>query len=84
MESSTIGIAVYPNPVEDGLLNITFHTELEGAATLRIFDAGGKMLHRETLANQFNQTGYGHLPAGVYYIEVTSGLDVWRERLVVQ
>jgi hypothetical protein len=78
------GIHVYPNPVKDGLLNINFATEQEGAAALRLFDASDKMLHRETLANQYNQTGYGHLPAGMYFIEVTTRKDVWRERLIVQ
>ncbi|MCF8246022.1 MAG: T9SS type A sorting domain-containing protein, partial [Saprospiraceae bacterium] len=55
-----------------------------GTATLRIFDASGKLLHREVLANQHNQTNYGHLSAGIYFIEINNGKDVWRERLVVQ
>ncbi|MCF8244246.1 MAG: BspA family leucine-rich repeat surface protein, partial [Saprospiraceae bacterium] len=65
MEGSTNGIAVYPNPVKDGLLNVDFAAEQEGTATLRIFDASGKLLHREVLANQHNQTNYGHLSAGI-------------------
>lgn len=84
MGGSGNGVAVYPNPVKDGLLNVNFPAELEDAATLRIFDASGKLLHREGLANQYNQTGYGYLSAGIYFIEVTSGYEVWRERLVVQ
>ncbi|MCF8283324.1 MAG: hypothetical protein K9J45_23210, partial [Bacteroidales bacterium] len=59
MEGSANGIAVYPNPVKDGLLNVDFAAEQEGTATLRIFDASGKLLHREVLANQHNQTNYG-------------------------
>ncbi len=85
MEGSSQGVQVYPNPVQGGgLLSIHFATEQDAAATLRIFDASGKMLHRETLANQYNQTGYGQLPAGIYFIEVTSDYEVWRERLAVQ
>ena len=84
MGGSGNGVAVYPNPVKDGLLNVDFATEQEGTATLRIFDACGKLLHRETLADQLNQTSYGYLPSGIYFIEINNGKDVWRERLVVQ
>lgn len=84
-EDSNAGVQVYPNPLRaDGLLNVNLSAEPEDKAIFRIFDLNGKILHQETLSNQFNQSAYGYLPAGVYFIEVTSGYEAWRERLVVQ
>jgi hypothetical protein len=78
------GIQLYPNPVSGGSLNVHFATEPEGAATLRIFDTGGKLVYRGTLTQQHNQSSYGRLPAGMYFVEIRSDNEVWRERLVVQ
>jgi len=84
MEGNTAGVHIYPNPMHGSLLNLNFSEALEDAPTLRIFDASGSLLHQELLANQHNQTNYGNLSAGVYFIELTTGKNMWRERLIVQ
>lgn len=84
LRGSTDGLEIYPNPVSSGQLNVNFAEEPQGAATLRIFDASGKLLYQEQLTNQLNQAYYGNLSGGIYFIEVTSGQDVWRERLLVK
>ena len=72
MKGGANGVQVYPNPVQGGMLNVNFTEELEDTATLRIFDASGRLLRQEVLPSQHNQTNYGNLSAGVYFIELSN------------
>lgn len=65
---ATLAFNVYPNPVKGDLLNIT---NLEEAATYRVFNLMGQELAKGKIEN--NAVYVGSLKAGAYLIEITSG-----------
>jgi uncharacterized delta-60 repeat protein len=62
------GIKLYPNPVTD-ILHIT---GINKESTISIFNTEGKLVTQTTSANQTYNFNTKQLPAGVYYLQVTS------------
>lgn len=81
LESSFDDVAIFPNP-NRGVVNINVGVLRE--ANIRVFDLGGKIvyekLHLNTTVHQFD---LGSRPA-IYIVELSSGSQKERYRLIVQ
>lgn len=68
-ESTTSALTVYPNPFND-YLNIGGDIAIE---SIELIDGTGRLLISEKPAATKVQLGLGNLPAGMYFLKVTSG-----------
>lgn len=69
--NSTIasGISIYPNPT-NGVLNISFATELAGSTSVEVYDAIGKLVIKDTLSNDTNTINLSKLEDGMYVFKI--------------
>jgi len=62
-------IFVYPNP-NNGILNISLTSELSKNSSLEIYDALGKLVIKQVLANELNTINISNLDNGIYTFKV--------------
>lgn len=79
-------IAVYPNPVTNGDVNITFNFERTiPLLSLEVFNVNGRSVYKKTWANV--QSGINSIaldvPNGIYMMKITDGFSVINKKLVV-
>ncbi|MBA4055738.1 MAG: hypothetical protein C0490_13565 [Marivirga sp.] len=68
--------AVYPNPIEDDLANVTFNLAEKGTVSIDIMDSMGKILISETYSGILNQTfpfSLSGRSSGVYFVRIKTG-----------
>ena len=77
------GINVSPNPSTDGIFNITLNAK---NTSLKVSNLLGELVYSESLATSSpNRTlNLGHLPAGIYLLQVADGANVGSQKLVIQ
>lgn len=65
----------YPNPVQGSVLNLAIPGKLNQTYKIRIFDAGGKLMHTrsERFSGNNISIGTSYLAAGTNFIEVQGG-----------
>ncbi|MDQ2793860.1 MAG: T9SS type A sorting domain-containing protein [Bacteroidota bacterium] len=69
----------YPNPASD-VLNVTLPAGTDAArATVHVFDLAGHEMQQIGYDGR-GQVRVGSLPRGLYYITVSNGTDVTRQR----
>jgi hypothetical protein len=89
-EIEIIETEVYPNPVTNGIINVVLHREQSGGEfTCRLFDIYGKQVFSKKVnvnraLFQININETNHLPAGVYYLNVSGKNSLANKLLVVQ
>lgn len=79
--TANISFHVYPNPAKDYL-----YIDLKGAfgeLQYHIFDTQGRMIYNEKV-NHLNHIALRSLPAGVYFIKVTSGQGSASSKFIVE
>lgn len=69
-------IKIYPNPTKNVLILEGF----SGVGTITIFDAGGKILHTQTMISR--QVEIGHLKSGIYFIRVSDKKGVVTKQFI--
>ena len=81
---------VYPNPVTNGILNVVLHRDQSGGEfTCRLFDIHGKQVFiKNVIINralfQVNIHEFNHVPAGVYYLNISGENSMANKLIVVQ
>ncbi len=78
--------AVHPNPVEDGIANITFNLPEKDDVLVDIADPVGKILISENLTGILNQTfpfSLSGRPAGLYFVRVRTSDQVIVKKILV-
>lgn len=66
-------VEAYPNPT-NGRLTLNMHMEMGEGLSAAVFDATGRVLHREFLGDQTStELDLGAMPSGMYFIEITNG-----------
>ena len=81
---------VYPNPVTNGILNVVLHRDQSGGEfTCRLFDIHGKQVFiKNVIINralfQVNIHEFNHVPAGVYYLNISGENSMANKLVVVQ
>ena len=73
-------LLVYPNPG-----NGQFVVQIDNARSvlLQLFDASGKMVHRQQLVQGMNQVDVKFLSRGVYVLKLEDGVQRYAEKLVI-
>jgi len=61
-------LAVYPNPVTNGVLNL----QLPNTAVLEIFNSMGVLVHSNSLKAGMHQLAISHLAKGIYFIRANN------------
>jgi hypothetical protein len=68
-------ISVYPNP-NNGLINISLTSELAQHSSLEIYDAIGKLVVKQVLANELNAINISNLNNGIYLFKVLNNSNI--------
>ncbi len=68
-EATSNSISIYPNP-NSGLLNINLTSELTKNSSLEVYDALGKLVVNQVLANELNTINISNLDNGIYTFKV--------------
>ena len=76
---------VYPNPGK-GLFNLKLPAKEAGAAPTEIllYDQVGKLIYRKEVTTKTSTLNLEHLQAGIYFINVNTGTQVFTEKLIVE
>ena len=74
-EAPTAEVSVYPNPTTSDRIDLTLQTNREQAATIRLHDLTGRLVHEETVrlysgSNELRLGVKRTLPAGIYQLTV--------------
>lgn len=78
-------VQAFPNPVGNGELTLYFlHDLQESSAMLRLYSPTGQLVREQPASGREAKLDLTDLPAGVYMVELMSGYETWRERVVVQ
>lgn len=85
LQTSDIGLKVYPNPIASGTLWAKF-AEARGGATLSLLNVQGKTVAHETVASGSTQTSMnvGRLTAGVYVLVYNSGTALLTQKVIIK
>ena len=76
---SAADFSLYPNPVSQSLAIIRSE---DGPASLRIVTAHGLILKSSTLVGTKSTLDVADLPAGIYWVEISSGGQTKRQRII--
>jgi hypothetical protein len=81
-------LALYPNPVNEGLLNIKFESERDGLPlTVQIYSLDGQLMHTEafSLQNGINNLSLNltDLASGMYIAKVNNGRHTHSEKFSI-
>ena len=68
-------ISVYPNP-NNGILNISLTPELSKNSILEIYDAIGKLVIKQVLANELNTINISNFNNGIYSFKVLNNSEI--------
>jgi 3',5'-cyclic AMP phosphodiesterase CpdA len=80
--SPTLGFTIYPNPANDRII-IENQTQQSTPVTVLITDMSGKrVVEKELNVITKQEIRTGSLPSGMYLIEVKSGTQSWKKRIV--
>lgn len=78
-----MALQLAPNPVRD-MLRVTLASTAETDSQLRLFNAVGQLVQSQAWSGDLTELSLAALPQGSYFLEVESGGDLVRRRLVVQ
>lgn len=73
-------IAVYPNPVDNGFVNIT--TNLFGDKEITLVDLNGRILKQEVMTSDY--LDLSHVSKGIYVLQTRVGNLVFNNKLIVK
>lgn len=79
-EAADSKLNLFPNPTS-GAFNIK---EFPGEGVARIIDMNGKLLLSQKINAGDNVLDVNHFKGGIYMVEVVSGTQFWKEKLVVR
>ncbi len=83
VQSSTNNLQLFPNPAQNQITITLPPTFTQGPAVLTVFDMLGKQVLKQSISNQTSHIlNLKSFPAGVYYMQVGSGMRMTTERFV--
>jgi len=81
-------ITVFPNPVQDGNLNISCFLPSSDKGTIQLFDMAGKLMFEKktSLAKGENMLQYSLLNFGngTYFLRMTTSNSVWNQKVLFE
>ncbi len=79
-----VSASLFPNPVNDGVLNYHMGTTQATAWEYRMVTVSGKILQRGVLTTAQGSISVAQLPKGMYIIEITGASSTYQSRIVIQ
>lgn len=76
-------VQIAPNPVRD-ILRITLASKAETDSQLHLFNGVGQLVQSQVWVGDQMEISLGTLPPGAYFLEIGSGGNLVRRRVVVQ
>ncbi len=73
-EATSNSISIYPNP-NSGVLNISLTSELTKNSLLEVYDALGKLVVKQILANELNTINISNFDNGIYTFKVLNNTN---------
>lgn len=87
VEENNNRLVVFPNPT-DGLVQFRFNSSSIDDLNIQITDIAGHKIHQSEVKdfNQFYDESFDltALAAGVYFLQVVQGAEIWTEKIVLQ
>jgi len=74
---------ILPNP-NQGLFELSFEGKTSESLTLTIFDHTGKTFSKQTIHPLSQNLDLSHLPKGMYFLQLSDGLQFGVKRLVIE
>ncbi len=81
------GITVYPNPIENNLINVQFTNCEKGTYRARLMNEAGQLLYETSIVNNNTKvviTPTVHLPAGSYLLELSNASSTVTKKIMVK
>jgi hypothetical protein len=80
-------LKVYPNPLKNGMLIVSFKDEVNLNILLEVKDMAGKTVFMNNEIDPGTgkvELDLGHLPNGVYFVQLTTDEKVYNKKLIKQ
>ncbi|MCK4568688.1 MAG: T9SS type A sorting domain-containing protein, partial [Bacteroidales bacterium] len=79
---------VYPNPVNNDQVSVSFDTPHTGMVTISLFDLGGRFLYKEEVDHKAKVVSTVTIPItgltkGIYPVVIQSGTSIITKKLVI-
>ena len=83
LSAGSNAVTAYPNPAND-VLNIRYDYSITGPVSAKIYDMMGRVIDSRTYSTPTSIITFqvGHLPAGLYFYEVTNNGNVIRDKFL--
>ncbi len=75
---------LYPNPVTNGELILSFHKDFNETSTFALYSPTGQLILKRKTINPKETVDVKGLNTGIYRLELTNGHEVWQELIVIQ
>jgi hypothetical protein len=75
---SNESISLYPNPIRDNILNLSFGNRATAINGFRVFNAVGAVVYQDLTKQEINgiyTVQLPNLPAGVYFVRIATGTN---------
>lgn len=79
VKDSQSGISIYPNPSGE---TVTLSTQGSEQARIRIYNASGQVVYVKEMTGNSISLQIGHLPSGLYTVEILRANTFYREKLI--
>jgi hypothetical protein len=76
-------ISIYPNP-SNGILNVSLTASLARNSVIEIYDALGKLVVKQMLANELNSINISNLENGIYIFKVINTNNILKTGKLVK
>ncbi len=81
-DNQLVKFDIYPNPAHKSFV-IELNDEAEFDSQIKIFDMSGKIVYRNELKNKKTFIRFNNLPSSIYIIEIVSGKNIARKKLLI-
>lgn len=80
-EKDLAGVSFFPNPVTN---HLTINNSNKKELTIKLFDAAGKLILEEKIISDTYNIATNNVDKGMYFLEIQSGTDISRAKIVKQ
>lgn len=81
--STPLTVNIYPNPAHQSI-NVNIQKTAGRYSTLGIYNMAGALVKAEELTGTFQSVNVANLSAGIYIVQIQSGTQVYRQKIVLE
>ena len=83
IEEENASFLVYPNPVENGILNITSNTGIQ-FQNVSLFNIAGKIVYRTSESGTQHQIPTQDFESGIYFVSIETSNGLIQKKIIIQ